>query len=75
MQMYVQKKKLPELFYLEPICMSCRTCVGWTPLANSDRGSCSKLAIVTPEGQCFKGLVTEAEHGCKHWDSRVATLN
>ena len=30
---------------------------------------------MTPEGQCFKGLLTESEHGCKHWDSRVATLN
>ena len=75
MQMYVENKQLPELHYFGPICMSCRTCVSWTPHSNYENGYCSKLAVVTREGQCSKGLVTEADHGCKHWNSRVASLN
>ena len=73
--MFLEKQQLPELQSIVPICMSCRTCVGWSPRGTDEQGVCSKLTVVTHEGVCSRGLITPGEHGCQHWDSRVATLN
>ena len=73
--MYLEKKQLPELQYIVPICMSCSTCVSWSPRETNEQGVCSKFAVITHEGLYSKGVITPGEHGCQHWNCRVASLN
>ena len=67
--MYARDPEMTDLERFTPVCMSCKTCVCWSPRGSNGEGVCTHLAVWSQVRFSTKGVITHASNGCSHWIS------